>query len=88
MSKATSTLVRKAVSLGLVCQEECENTCISPGSGNAVWCLTYRNGLWVLQVRGVPQINFSSAEAIRFLDRVASRSAKAGHGVPQHVAGE
>jgi hypothetical protein len=70
MTSVPTKLFEKAIACKLAClPSEQGNHCIQPQGPAARWYLVYRNGHWVLIVNGVPQIQFSYDEALKFLDR-------------------
>jgi hypothetical protein len=49
---------------------------IQPVAENPDWELILQRGLWILVVRGTPQIRFRYEEAMAFLDRVGRNESK------------
>lgn len=64
-----NSVVKQARRLGFICHINGEKIWqITPPQGKGNWRLEQKDNIWVLSVRGIPQVYLHDAEVLAFLE--------------------
>lgn len=67
--QAPTKLFRHATALGFCCKTRHNQHYITPAQPSPRWELVCRDGRWILQINGLPQMRMSYEEVQQFLER-------------------
>ena len=77
MIEVPTQLFNKAAQCGFICIPSATGAHrIQSTYADADWCLVCHQEVWVLTVKGFPQIRFRYEEVLRFLERFAPNSSE------------